>query len=168
MISLQEKPNAVVINLGAGLDTRFERLENESIHCWVDIDVPESMNIRKKFFSEKENYRCISKSIFDEAWMDEITHSNEPVLFIAEGLFMYFTEDKLKPFFNRLVERFPGAEMLFEMLAPFLVGKSKKHETVRKIDSRAEVQMGAEEQPDDGSLERRHSIQAGMELFRFL
>lgn len=139
---LDRKPNATIINLGAGLDTRFERLEDERIHCWVDIDLPDAMEIRKEFFTEKENYRCIAQSMFDDSWMLEIPLSNEPVLIIAEGLFMYFAEEEIRPFFDRLVERFPGAEMLFEMLAPFMVGKSKKHETVSKIDSQAEFKWG--------------------------
>jgi O-methyltransferase involved in polyketide biosynthesis len=80
--------------------------------------------------------------MFDPSWMEEIPRSNEPILIVAEGLFMYFTEEELKPLFDRLVENYPDAEMLFEMLAPFLVGKSKNHETVSKINGRAEFKWG--------------------------
>jgi O-methyltransferase involved in polyketide biosynthesis len=67
--------------------------------------------------------------------MDEVENEGKPVLLIAEGLFMYFTEKELRLLFKQLLERFPGAELLFEMLAPILVGRSKRHESVKKIDN---------------------------------
>lgn len=33
-------PEGLVVNLGAGLDTRFYRLDNGTI-TWIDIDLPE-------------------------------------------------------------------------------------------------------------------------------
>lgn len=139
---LKRKPKAIIINLGAGLDTRFERLNHDSIKCWYDIDLPGSITLRRKFVTEKDNNKFIARSIFDYTWIDEINHRNRPVLIIAEGLFMYFSEDELKPFFNKLIKHFKGAEMLFEMLAPFMVGKSKRHETVSKISSQSEFKWG--------------------------
>ncbi|MCG8510879.1 MAG: hypothetical protein MI741_16775, partial [Rhodospirillales bacterium] len=62
----------------------------------------------------------------------------KPVLLIAEGLFMYFSENELKPLFSAIADRFAGGEMLFEMLAPFLVGKSKRHDSVKSMDGAAE------------------------------
>lgn len=66
---------------------------------------------------------------------------------------MYFTEDELKPLFNQLATRLPGSEMLFEMLAPFLVGKGKHHESLSKIDSRAEFKWGLK---DSKAMETWH------------
>lgn len=137
---LKQNPEAVVINLGAGLDTRYARLSAGG-GCWYDLDVPEVIDLRRRFFTETERYRLISKSMFDPSWMDEVKAEGKPVLLIAEGLFMYFEEAKLKSLFKQLLERFPGAELLFEMLAPMLVGRSKRHDAVSKIGS-AEFKWG--------------------------
>jgi O-methyltransferase involved in polyketide biosynthesis len=67
---------------------------------------------------------------------------------------MYFSEEELNPFFCKLTEIFHESEMLFEMLAPFAVGKSKHHETVKKIDSRAEFKWGIKNSRD---METWHS-----------
>ncbi|TVM36576.1 class I SAM-dependent methyltransferase [Oceanidesulfovibrio marinus] len=130
---LRLRKNVVVINLGAGLDTRFERLNCEAVAHWYDVDVPEGIALRRRYFSEGPNNTFIAASMFDEGWLDAVEDSGEHVLIIAEGLLMYFTEDELKPLFRRLAERFPHAEMLIELLPPFLVGKGKKHESVSKV-----------------------------------
>ena len=137
----------VVINLGAGLDTRFDRLGNKNIR-WYDIDVEEGISIRKNFFTEQENLKFIPKSIFDLTWADEVETGGLPVLIIAEGLFMYFSQDELKPFFHKLIDAFPRAEILFEMLAPMLVGKSGKHDTVKKMEDVPEFKWGLKKSRD--------------------
>lgn len=45
---IKDNKNLIVINIGCGLDTRFQRFNNEKI-SWIDLDVPESIEIRKHF-----------------------------------------------------------------------------------------------------------------------
>ena len=139
---LKRNPDAVIINLGSGLDTRYERLKNEKIFCWYDLDVPEAIKFRRMFFTEGNNNKFIAKSLFDFSWMKDINHKGKPILIIAEGLLMYFSEQEVKPVFKKIASSFPKAEMLFETLSPFFVGKSKYHETVKRIDSKAEFKWG--------------------------
>ena len=139
---LKRKPNAVVVNLGAGLDTRHARLGVDQRVKWYEVDVEESIELRRQFFEEKEGYEFIAKSMFDYSWMDDIESEGGDVLIIAEGVFMYFEEEKLRGLFDRMVERFGGGEMLFETLGPFLVKKSEKHDMLSKIDSSAEFKWG--------------------------
>jgi len=134
---VERHPRAVVVNLGAGLDTRHERLKLQHID-WYELDVPESMAWRRHFFVESQRYHFLTKSVFDLSWMDDIEDAGRPVLLIAEGLFMYFAEEKLRPLFQGIAARFAGQGMLFEMLAPFLVGRSKHHDSVSKVDGSAE------------------------------
>jgi O-methyltransferase involved in polyketide biosynthesis len=98
--------------------------------------------LRRSFFTEDEQYHFIEGSFLDTSWMSEIEDEKGSVLCIAEGLFMYFTEAEMKSFIASFADRFPGAEMLFEMLAPFLVGRGKHHETVKKIDSVVDFKWG--------------------------
>ena len=138
---LDQNSNAVVINLGAGLDTRYIRLNNNDV-TWYDLDVPESMELRRNFIKETDKNRFIVKDMFDFSWMDEIEDKGKSVLIIAEGLFMYFEEEKLKSLFLELINRFPGAEMLFEILPPLLVGKGRMHDSIGKMDGKVEFKWG--------------------------
>jgi len=138
---LAAHPDALVVNFGAGLDTRHARMGCDDFP-WYEIDVPESIALRRKFFTETDKYVFIPQSMFDLSWADTIDAKGKRVLFLAEGLFMYFPESEVKPFFRALAQRFPGAEMVFEMLAPFLVGKSKRHESLGKMDQPPEFKWG--------------------------
>lgn len=121
---LQRHPDCYIINLGCGLDTRFSRLDNGRIH-WYDLDLPEPIRIRKRFFNETQRYRMIARSVFDYTWIHEVK-TDRPVLFIAEGLLMYFKEDEVGNLMNKLVNEFTGAEMLCEVTTPLLVERHKK------------------------------------------
>ncbi len=138
---IDNHPNACVINLGAGLDTRYERLDVKNI-LWYEVDVAEAIELGRRFFHENERYKYISKSMFDYTWFDEIEDMGKDVLIIAEGLLVYFTEDELIPLFGKLAERFPGAELLLEVHGPALVGRSKRHDSVSKIDGAPEFKWG--------------------------
>lgn len=127
---LSKNPDAVVINMGCGLDTRFHRLDNGSLF-WFDLDVPESIQLRKNFFEETDRYKFIAKSVLDFSWMDMIP-PNKPTLFIAEGLLMYFSENQVKLLLREIVKKFSGSEMLFEAMSPFVAKRSNKHPDIKK------------------------------------
>jgi O-methyltransferase involved in polyketide biosynthesis len=139
---IQSRANPVIVNLGAGLDTRFERLGREGVR-WYDLDVPDAMAFRRRFFEEGPANRFVAKSIFDTTWMDDVeVAEGDSVLFIAEGLLMYFEPDEVRSVLVALANRFAGAEMLLELVAPMLVGKGKQHDSVSKLDSAAEFKWG--------------------------
>ena len=61
---------------------------------------------------------------------------------------MYFEESKLKELFNKITDHFKEAEILFEMLPPFLIGKAKKHDSLGKMETDAEFKWGLKESRD--------------------
>ena len=134
-------PQAVVVNLGAGLDTRYDRLKLKDVD-WYELDVPESIELRRRFFGESSRYRFLARSMFDPVWMDEVEDTGKAVLLIAEGVFMYFAEEELRVLLRSLVRRFPGAEMLLEAMGPFLVGRGKQHDSIKKMGSPVEFKWG--------------------------
>ena len=128
-------PYSVVINLGAGLDTRFFRTDNGSI-CWYDLDLPKVINIKKNFFPESDRYIMLAKSVMDYSWINDIDISKRKVLIIAEGLLMYFKEDDVRDLLNKLVTSFPGAEMLIEIMSPAMAKNTKRHDSVSNMGAK--------------------------------
>lgn len=133
---LARHPGAVVVNLGAGLDTRPKRLAAENFSRWIDLDVPEAIALRQRFFSGDPRMESIGKSLLDLSWMEDVRPAGHPVVFIAEGLFMYFSEAELRPLFNALAEKFPGGEMLYELISPMAVNRQNIHDSVGKLDGK--------------------------------
>ncbi|MEM2109077.1 MAG: class I SAM-dependent methyltransferase [Candidatus Odinarchaeota archaeon] len=111
---IERKPYATIVNIGAGLDTPFLRLDNGKI-LWYDLDLPDAIELRRKFVKETDRNRFISKSMFDYSWFDQINYNPERgILFVASGVLMYFDEEKVKDFLRKIAERFPGGEMVFD------------------------------------------------------
>lgn len=126
---IKKNPDAAIINIGAGLDTRLSRIDNGKI-MWYDLDLPESIEVRRKFFTDSDRCKMIGKSVFDYTWIDEIKKDGRPILFVAEGLFMYFEESEIIDLFTKLKQRFHGSEMLFETLSRLASQNTKRHDVV--------------------------------------
>jgi O-methyltransferase involved in polyketide biosynthesis len=103
-------PDALIVNLGAGLDTRFHRLDDGKI-AWIELDLPRVIAFRQNL-GEPTNPRhtFLAASIFDkDHWIPEVKRRGRSrVLFIAEGLFPYFTEAQHREIFGWLADNFPG------------------------------------------------------------
>ncbi len=120
---LSRNPNTVIINLGAGLDTRISRIDN-GLSRWYDLDLPEVIRLRSQYFGENERVRFLAKSVLDPTWTAEINVADgTAVILIAEGLLMYFSEEDVRGLFALLSQRFPGAHMFFDVVHSNFVNK---------------------------------------------
>jgi O-methyltransferase involved in polyketide biosynthesis len=134
---LARNPLAVVVHIGCGLDSRFERVDNGQVE-WYDLDLPDVIELRRKVIGgEGERYHHFATSVFDSAWLDKLNvHRQRPLLFLAEGVFVYFEEAQVKLFVQTLLERFPGAELVFEALSPYIVRMNNIRFALGKIGAR--------------------------------
>ncbi len=87
---LEKAPDGLVVNLGAGLDTRFHRLDNGRVE-WIELDLPGVIAFRQKLREpESKRHRMIAASVLDDNWVAEIKrYAKSRILFVAEGLFPY-------------------------------------------------------------------------------
>ncbi|MDT5015397.1 MAG: hypothetical protein QOD39_1557 [Mycobacterium sp.] len=114
---LRRHPDAVVLHLGCGLDTRAFRIDVPPTVQWFDLDQPGVIELRRKLYGETESYRVIGSSVTDPEWIDQIP-TGRPTLVVAEGLLMYLPETEVRALFGRLAERFDTGELLFDTLPP--------------------------------------------------
>ena len=121
---LARHPEAVVVHIGCGLDTRFERVaaRNGQVE-WYDLDLPEVIELRRRFIGDEgERYHLLACSVLEDAWLETVkVHSPRRVLFLAETVFVYFIEAQVKSLVLRLRDHFPGAELVFDGWRPFEV-----------------------------------------------
>lgn len=143
---LEEAPDGLVVNLGAGLDTRFHRLDNGLVQ-WVELDLPGVITFRQKLHEPgSRRHRMIAASVLDDDWVVEIKrYAKSRILFVAEGLLPYFTEEDHRKIFTCLAEAFPRQEMLFHTMAPSLVQELSQHSLVSKLRMKAEMQWGLDD-----------------------
>jgi O-methyltransferase involved in polyketide biosynthesis len=121
---LNRHPDAVVVHIGCGLDSRFERvMERNSRVEWYDLDLPDVVELRRRYIgAEGERYHLLACSVLEDAWLEVVkVHARRPLLFLAETVFVYFTEAQVKSLVLTLRDHFPGAELVFDGWRPFEV-----------------------------------------------
>ena len=143
---LEKTPNGLVVNLGAGLDTRFHRLDNGRVE-WIELDLPGVIAFRQKLHEpENKRHRTIAASILDDGWVVEIKRCvRNRVLFVAEGLLPYFTEEEHRTIFTCLADNFPGAEILFQTNAPSLTAGLAQYSALSKLGMKVEMRWGLDD-----------------------
>jgi O-methyltransferase involved in polyketide biosynthesis len=115
---LRRNPDAVVLHLGCGLDSRAFRLDVPAGVSWFDVDVPEVIALRRRLYDEGPGYTMIGSSVTDPGWLDQVP-ANRPALIVAEGLLMYLTETEIRDVLQRLTDRFGAGELLADLLSPW-------------------------------------------------
>ena len=58
---LAQYPAGTIVNVGCGLDTTFERVDNGKLR-WYDLDLPDVIALRSKFIQESERRTFIASS----------------------------------------------------------------------------------------------------------
>jgi O-methyltransferase involved in polyketide biosynthesis len=115
---ITERPRASIVNIGAGLDTTFYRVDNGLIH-WYDLDLPPVIDIRKQLLPEPGRVTYIAKSLLDPSWCKDVKQIEEGVFMIAGGVLRYFEEAQVRQFFSLLVDNLPGGEIVFDAQSTF-------------------------------------------------
>ncbi|MCP3925286.1 MAG: class I SAM-dependent methyltransferase [Desulfobacterales bacterium] len=116
---ISENPDATIVSLGSGLDFRFDRMDNGKVK-WFDLDFPEVVEYRRRFFKENERNKFIASSIFDYSWMDFIP-AKDNLLFLAEGLFVYFSKEEVKEVLSKISEKYPKSEMVLDVYSKYYI-----------------------------------------------
>ena len=163
---LQKHPDAVVVNIACGLDTRVYRLDT-GVCTWYNLDLPETIAVRDPIFQEQGRISTIGCSVLDPAWADAVTKRGT-MLFIIEGLTMYLNAKDVQQIFAVISSRFSQATIFVETMNPTMV----RHFKEKSIDaSNAKFNWGikngkalAELLPDFRFVEE-HSLTEGMAAF---
>ncbi len=128
---LARNPEGLVVDLGCGLDTRFDRLDDGRVF-WLGVDLPEVIELRRKYLPDSERCKTISQSMFELSWLDEVLQLNRPVIFLAEGVFPYFSTADVKPLVLEMAARFPNGELVFDAASLFIAKHHNRTSSVLK------------------------------------
>jgi O-methyltransferase involved in polyketide biosynthesis len=125
---LDRHPEAVVVHIGCGLDSRFERVDNGYVE-WYDLDLLEVIELRRKYLGDEGGrYHLLACSVLENDWLEVVSACRQhPFLLLAETVFVYFTEAQVKALVLRLCKHFPGAELVFDGWRPFEIWLGNRH-----------------------------------------
>jgi O-methyltransferase involved in polyketide biosynthesis len=115
---LARYPDAIVLHLGCGLDTRIFRVDPPQGVDWFDVDYPEVIELRRRLYPYRDNYHLVASSVIEPDWLTVVPR-NRPAMVLAEGLTPYLPADEGPRLLARLVSHLAGGELMFDAYSRF-------------------------------------------------
>ena len=125
-------PDGTVVELGSGLNSRFERLDNGTLR-WFDVDLPDTVAVRRRFFADSERRRTVAASVLDTSWVDAVGDAPPPYFLVSEGMLVYLQPDEAHGALRQIVDRFPGAELAIDTYPPAMMRRQHQLAAKRQI-----------------------------------
>jgi len=145
----------LVVNLGAGLDTRPYRMALPRGLRWIEIDAPEIIAHKEPVLSgEKPN--CPVERIaldlrdFDATWalLQRLNQSARRILVLTEGVLIYFAAEEVAILARELSALTTFKSWILEIVSPEAL-QNMKHTAGRRMDpEEASFQFGPVEGPN--------------------
>lgn len=146
---LQAHPDGSVVEIGAGLNTRYERLDNGRAR-WLELDLPDSMALRRHFFDDTERRRMVAASVLEDGWRDEVAQLPRPLCFVSEAVLIYLDAPQVEGVVRDLAERFPESWLVVDTVCSDMVETQHKHDAMKTLPRDSWFRWACE---DPGSLE---------------
>jgi O-methyltransferase involved in polyketide biosynthesis len=125
-------PDAVALDLGAGLDIRMFRIALPSTVDWYDIDFPEVITARQQLIPESANAHGVGTDLTDPNWLDAIP-TDRPAVIVADGLLAFLTQEGMISLLNRITGHFPSGEVAFNGYSRFAIWAAKHYHGTQSV-----------------------------------
>lgn len=128
---LQRKGDALVLHIGCGLDSRHLRVKAPCFE-WVDCDLPDVIQIRRKYFQENESYHMMA---LDASRPEQIglLPDCDTAIVVLEGLSMYLTNSQVRGLMQELDHKYRELHILMDVYTEFGVAASKYKNPVNDV-----------------------------------
>lgn len=106
-------PDAVVVELGCGLETRMDRIAVPATVDWYDVDLPDVIALRRQLIPELDRSHLVAASLTEPDWAQAIPR-DRPVIAVADGVLGFLTEADNTQLLRTLTDHFTaGGELAF-------------------------------------------------------
>ncbi|AXG52121.1 tetracenomycin C synthesis protein [Streptomyces lincolnensis] len=132
---LRRHPSGTVVEIGTGLNTRFERLDNGTVH-WFDLDLPDVIALRRRFFEDTDRRHTLAASVTDPAWTEAVRASPGPYLLVAEAVLIYLDDRQVRSVVDLVAESLPGAHLALETANDHAIARQDSHDVLGAMAAR--------------------------------
>jgi O-methyltransferase involved in polyketide biosynthesis len=142
---LRRHPAATIVNLGAGLCTRFDRLDNGRVR-WVELDLAPVIELRRRLFPDTDRHVSLACSALDFTWLEQakqLQSQDNAVLFIAEGMLYYLELTAAKQLLTTIGQNFSGSELAFDAIRPTMLKSINRGQLSKRFNT--EVHWGVKD-----------------------
>ena len=128
---MENDKTAIVLHLGCGMDSRVERVGTNG-HLWYDVDFPDVIQERKRYYTETEEYHMISSDVRQSEWLSEVPQDKNAIV-IMEGISMYLLPEELTVVLENLTKYFPEVHILMDCYTIFAAKTSKYKNPINDV-----------------------------------
>jgi O-methyltransferase involved in polyketide biosynthesis len=121
---IRHHPDAVGLDLGAGLDARMVRIAAPATVDWYDVDYPAVVATRERLIPAHGNVHNIGADVTETNWLNAVP-SDRPAVIVADGLMGFLSKDDVVSLLNRLISHFPSGEIAFNSYTKFAIWATK-------------------------------------------
>lgn len=107
-----EHPDAVVVDLGAGLDSAVFRVDPPPTVDWYSVDLPAVIRLRDAVLPCRDRSHSVAASVAEPDWADAIP-ADRPTTVVADGLFAFLSEPVIVAIFRRITDHFESGMVAF-------------------------------------------------------
>lgn len=125
-------PDAVVLDLGVGLDTRMLRVAPPPTVQWYDVDFPRVIAAREELITAPPNAHGIGTDVTDPDWLESVP-SDRPAVIVADGLLAFLAQDDMIALLDRLIAHFPSGEIAFNGYSRFAIWAAKHYHGTQSV-----------------------------------
>jgi O-methyltransferase involved in polyketide biosynthesis len=130
---LAEHPAGTVVEIGTGLNTRFERVDNGQVH-WIDMDLPDTIELRSRFFTDSPRRQMLAASVTGEDWIPAVKKSQGPYFLVAEGVLPYLPQ--ATQVITQIAAAFRGGLIAFDTYPQRAMEQQHKMAAKKKMGAR--------------------------------
>lgn len=127
---MEEHPDALILHFGCGMDSRVERVGTQG-HQWFDIDFPDVISERKRFYQETTDYKMLCADVRSSEWLTQMPSENAIV--VMEGVSMYLSPDELKQTLGQIAAHFENVSLLMDCYTEFAAKVSKVKNPINDV-----------------------------------
>ena len=122
----------VVLHIGCGMDSRILRVETNHVSSWYDVDFPDVIKERRKYYAENDSYHMVSADVRDGNWIVNIPKAENAVA-VMEGVSMYILPDELKKLLQVISGHFQNVCLLMDCYSVFAAKLSKIRNPINDV-----------------------------------
>ena len=128
---MKKDNEAVVLHIGCGMDSRIERVGTNG-HLWYDIDFPDVICERKKYYAENDTYHMVEADVREKNWISAIPNAKHAII-VMEGVSMYFEPQELKVVLEQICTHFETVNLLMDCYTTFAAKASKYKNPINDV-----------------------------------
>lgn len=125
-------PDAAVVDLGVGLDTRAYRINPPSAVDWYDVDFSEVIALRQGVTPQRANVHALGTDVTSPNWIGAIS-ADRPAVIIADGLMAFLSQAEMTALINGFIKHFPSGEIAFNGYTRFAIWAAKHYRGTQSI-----------------------------------